>query len=247
MSPGRRSLLTAAAVLGAAFPGAANAAQSASISAGFAPERLGKSTAMSAAFEILTAGGVPASPLTGMDFRYPADLGIATSGLGVAHCAPSALEAHGPSACPPNSLMGAGSALVEVPVGPEVLTETARIALLAGPSPDGYLHVLVAATGESPVAARIVMPTLLLDGHLHLTVPLVQGLPNGPDVSVVRVRVVLGGNLTYHERVHGRSVAYRPAGIRLPRHCPRGGFRFAATFAFLDGTRADARTAVPCP
>jgi hypothetical protein len=218
-----------------------------SISAAFAPERLGAATALSLGFRIATnAGHVPA-PLTGVDFHYPANLGIATSGLGVAACSPTLLEALGPAACPANSRMGGGDALVEVPLGPEVQTEVATIALLAGPSQDGYVRLLVCATGVSPVAARIVMPTLLLAGDLRLSVPLVASLPGAPDVSVVRVRVALGGHLNYHTRIHGRMVTYHPQGIVLPRRCPRGGFRFSAGFAFGDGSRDSARATVRCP
>jgi hypothetical protein len=59
--------------------------------------------------------------------------------------------------------------------------------------------------------------------------------------------MTLGGNLTYYEIVKGQSVPYHPAGVGLPQSCPRGGFSFAATFAFLDGSRSRADTAVPCP
>jgi hypothetical protein len=239
--------LPALAALCALLAGPASAVETAKIDAGFAPERLGAPTTISLGFEVKGASGELPAPLTAIDFRYPADFGIATSGLGTAACSPVALQAHGPAACPGNSLMGFGTAQVDVPVASELLEETARLALVAGPSPDGRLHVLIGATGESPVAARIVMPTVLSGGRLHVAVPLVQGLPEGPDVSVVKVHVTIGGNLVYHERRRGRTVAYHPKGFSLPRVCPRGGFRFAAAFAFLDGNRAAARAVVPCP
>jgi hypothetical protein len=91
------------------------------------------------------------------------------------------------------------------------------------------------------------MPTVLLPGHLRISVPLVASLPEGPDVALVSVHVTLGGALTYYERVHGRLVRYRPRGIALPSRCPRAGFRFAASFAFLDGTHSSASTVVRCP
>jgi hypothetical protein len=143
--------------------------------------------------------------------------------------------------------MGHGSALAKVPLGSEVLAETAQIALVAGPSQDGSMTILISATGLSPVAANFVMPTLLFAGRLHITVPLVPSLPGDPDVSVVRIQTTLGGNLTYYRRAHGKLVAYHPNGIGLPKRCPRGGFKFAATFAFLDRTTAGAHTAVACP
>ena len=247
MSLSRAHILTVALALCVCLPGTAWAAQSASISTAFAPERLGAPTTLSLGFQIGTGAGQVPSPLTGVDFHYPADLGIATSGLGVASCAVAQLEAHGPSVCPPDSLMGSGSAFVEIPVGGEVDTERGNIALVAGPSQNGYIRLLVSATGFSPVAARVVIPSLLLAGDLKLTVPLVESLPGAPDVSIVRVQVTLGGNLTYYEIRHGKSVAYHPKSVVLPKHCPRGGFRFSATFSFLDGTRARARRTVACP
>jgi hypothetical protein len=244
----RAALCGIAALALCALPSStASAAQTARISAVFTPERLGAPTASTLGFQIVAPAGQIPSPLTGMDFRYPADLGIATSGLGVASCDPARLEADGPSACPPNSIMGYGSASVEVPLGGEVVPETASLVLVAGPSENGYLRLLVCATGLTPVAARIVMPTLLIAGHLHISVPLVPSLPEGPDVAVVRAQVKLGGNLTYYERVHGRIIAYHPKGIVLPRRCPRGGFRFSATFGFLNGTQTRAQTGIRCP
>jgi len=228
------------------LPTAAHATQTATIKASFSPERLGAHTTVSLGFRLAATAGIP-SPLTGIDFRYPADLGIATSGLGLASCDPAALQEHGSSACPANSIMGYGSAAAEVPLGPEIVPETASIVLVAGPSRNGYLNLLVAATGRSPVAARIVMPTLLDNGHLHISVPLVPSLPEGPDVAVVRVNATIGGKLTYYQRRHGKRVAYHPQGVVLPKHCPRGGFRFGGTFSFLDGTQAQAATVVKCP
>ena len=118
---------------------------------------------------------------------------------------------------------------------------------MAGPSQNGYLKLLISASGAYPVAARIVMSTLLLPGQLQINVPLVAGLPEGPDVAVVRVNVTIGGNLTYYERSHGKKVAYRLQGILLPRRCPAGGFRFRANFSFLDGSHAQSQTVVRCP
>jgi len=228
-------------------PGLAEGAQSVSISAGFTPERLGAPTTISLGFEIHAAQAALPSPLTGLVFSYPADLGLARSDLGAATCQPAPLETYGVKTCPANSRMGAGSALAKFRVGPEIYSETASLAIVAGPSQNGYVNMLIAATGISPVKARILMSTLLLPGHLQFTVPLVPSLPEGEPVAVIAARTTLGGNFTYYERVHGRLVPFKPTGIELPRTCPRGGFPFAATFSFLDGSRAQARTAVPCP
>jgi hypothetical protein len=243
----RAGVLAVTLTLCACLPGAASATQSASISARFTPERLGAPTTVTLGFHITASGGRIPSPLTGIDFRYPTDIPLATSELGTASCPAEEIEAHGPSVCPPNSRMGTGSATVKIPVGGGVQSESASIALLAGPSPSGFLSVLATATGLSPVIARVVIPSQLLEGHLKLTVPLVESVAGGTDVSVVAMHVTLGGNLTYYETRHGKTVAYRPTPVLLPRQCPRGGFRFSATFSFLDGSRAQARKIVACP
>ncbi|HEX5852197.1 MAG TPA: hypothetical protein VFY36_03795 [Solirubrobacteraceae bacterium] len=136
---------------------------------------------------------------------------------------------------------------MQVPFGPFLVKERVRLLLLAGPSPDGYLHLLIGVIGEFPVSARLLLSGELRSGYLAFTVPPIPGLPEGPYVAVTNMRLTIGGRLTYYERVHGRIVAYHPPGIGLPRSCPRRGFAFAATFTFLDGASASARTAVRCP
>jgi hypothetical protein len=54
-------------------------------------------------------------------------------------------------------------------------------------------------------------------------------------------------DLVYYERAHGKQIRYKPAGVNLPGHCPRGGFPFAIELGFLGGSHASGRTAVPCP
>lgn len=116
------------------------------------------------------------------------------------------------------------------------------------------MALLFYAEGISPVDARIVFPGALVlapspfGGLVHIDVPLIPSLPEAPDVAVVRVQSILGPqHLTYYEHVHGKVVAYNPQGILLPDRCPHGGFPFAATFTFQDGSHASARTVVPCP
>jgi hypothetical protein len=241
------ALACGALAFGACGPSAAGAQQSASISAGFAPYRLGAHVAVSLGFQIRAADGELPSALTGIVFRYPRQLGLAANELGQASCDPSTLRSDGPKACPRNSIMGRGSAAVQFKLSPEISEEAATIALVAGPSQNGYLNMLISATGIYPVAAREVMSTLLLPGRLQISVPLVESVPEGPYVAVARVNVKIGGNLIYYRRAHGRRVAYRPQGVLLPRRCPHGGFHFSATFSFLDGSTAQAGTVVACP
>jgi hypothetical protein len=236
----------AACALGAVLSAGAHAAQTTSMAASFTPERLGAATAVSLDFRIVADGRAPAG-LSGVQLAYPAGLGFATSGLGVASCSPEALELVGGEACPPNSVMGSGSATVALPLGPEVVEENVRLTLFAGPSTDGFVHVLLYASGTFPVYAQVVFSGVLLPGRLNIVVPPIPSLPAAADVALEQLRLTLGGRLTYYERVNGRSVTYHPPGVGLPARCPSGGFPFVTTFTFMDGSRSTTRTAVPCP
>ncbi len=242
-----RTRLTAVVLtLCALLPAAASAAQTARIAVRFTPERLGRATTVSLGVHIGASDDVP-EPLTGVQFFYPRNLGFATSGLGLAACSVSVLEALGPAGCPANSQIGYGNAQVEIPIGPALVQETVQLAIFAGPSPDGYLHLLVCVTGETPVIAAVVLSGVLLPGDLKIDIPPIPSLPEAPYVSLTQMQLTLGGQLTYYETLDGARVAYHPPGVGLPSRCPRGGFRFAATFAFLDGSPASAHTAVRCP
>lgn len=238
----------------ACLAGVAGAAQTARLSASLTPERLGAGTTIAFGFTITATTGQVPSPLLGVDLLYPANLGIGTSGLGLATCDPQALEVLGPEGCPSESQMGYGAALVEVPFGPATLQETATTRVFMTRIHDGHFGLIFYASGEVPVDAQIVFPGLVLPapnpygGDLATTIPLVPTLPGAPDASVVRFSTTLGpAHLTYYERTHDKYVSYHPRGIVLPRTCPHGGFRFAARFDFQDATHAAAGTRVPCP
>jgi hypothetical protein len=225
---------------------AAGASQTARISARFTPERLGAATTVSFGFHIVAGDATP-PPLSAIELSYPVDLGFATSGLGLASCSPQALEVLGPSGCPADSQIGYGSAVAEIPFGSEPVQERVGLLLFAGPSPDGYLHLLLRVAGLTPVIAEVVLSGVLRMGRIDIVVPPIPALPEAPDVAVVQMQLTLGGDLTYYETVGGRRRAHRPPGVGLPRSCPPGGFPFAATFAFIGAPSSTAHTAVACP
>ncbi len=222
-------------------------APSARLSAAFRPDRLGAPTTVSFAVSIDPPAGSAPPPLSGIEVSYPSDLGLATSGLGLAACEPSALELLGPAACPADSKMGEGSALVEVPFGPAMVEESASLEIYAAPSSDGYLHLVILAQGAEPVIATVLLTGVLRPGRLQISVPPIPSLPEAPYVALVRMHASLGGALRYYESVGGRTVAYRPRGIGLPDSCPRGGWRLGAAFTFTDGESSRASTVIPCP
>jgi len=213
----------------------------------FSPERLGSPTTVGFALSIDPPPAGPLPPVSSVQVRYPANLGLLTSGLGLETCQPTTLETQGPKACPPDALMGAGSAVVEVAFGPEIVTENVALEIYAAPSDDGYIHLAILAHGGEPVLANLVLPGVIEPGQLDITVPAIDSLPGAPSAALVTMHAQLGGQLTYYEQRHGRTIAYHPRGIGLPDSCPRGGFRLAVTVNFTDrqSTRAGAR--VPCP
>jgi hypothetical protein len=236
------------------LPAAASAAQSVRLQATLTPKRLGQGTTIAFGFQIAAPADDVPPPLTGVEIRYPVELGFALSELGLATCSPHTLEADGPEGCPANSLMGYGTAITEIPVGPEILHETAHITIVRTTEQSGHLALLIYADGASPVSAQIVFPGLVLSapapfgGRLDMKVPLVPSLPGSPDVAVVQFHSTLGPlHLRYREHVHGRVIQYEPKGIPLPDRCPHGGFQFSARFAFQDGSHSNAAATVPCP
>lgn len=236
-------------------PAAAQAATSAGLSAMFTPDRLGERATLDFAFSFSAPAGQVPPPLTQVELRYPSNLGIALSGLGLATCAVATLESvQGAGACPPDSVMGRGEAFTGIVLGGTPITETAPIVVLRAPDNEGRIALLFYAEGTAPVNTRIVFPGLLLPasspfgGLVSIGVPLVPTLPGAPYISVLNLRATLGPiGVTYYERVGGVTLAYTPRGILLPNACPRGGFPFAAQFGFQDGSRASASTTVPCP
>lgn len=250
----RRTVVVAALALGACLPATALAAPTARLNATFSPLHLARRTTLGFGFELSAAAGQTVPPLVAMSVSYPANLGIALSGLGLAKCSPAALRASGPSGCPVDSIMGRGSARAQIPIDSKPVQETAAITVLRTAEREGHLALLFFAAGRSPVDAQVVFTGALLPapppfgGRVSMEVPLVPTIPGGPDVSVVEAHVTIGPRgVTYYEHVEGMTLAYQPKGILLPRRCPRGGFPFAATFGFLDGSTTAARTAIPCP
>lgn len=247
------ALLTAICAL-CARPLPAAADQSVQLTAALTPERLGAGTTIHFGFTVLLPPGQVPVPISQIDLLYPQGLGIATSGLGIASCSVAVLEEQGPPGCPSNSVMGYGFGVVEVPFGPQLLQETARTTTFMAPVRNGRLGLLFYANGETPVAAALVFPGLVLPaadpfgGDLDALLPLVPTLPEAPDAALVKLTTTLGpSHITYFEFRKGQTIPYHPAGILLPPTCPRGGFRFAARFAFADGTHASAHATVACP
>lgn len=231
----------------------ASAAPTVSLKAALTPERLGGTTTIKFALAVSYASSEAPAPLTAINLRYPAHLGIATSGLGLSTCRAATLQVQGPRGCPANSLMGYGSGLVMVPFGPEMVYEPVRMTTFMAPLQDGNLSLLFDAIGEAPVSAELIFRGVVLSarapfgGSLAATIPLVPTWPEASDAVLSRFDTTLGPeHITYWEYSKGQRIPYHPRGIRLPRRCPHGGFPFSATLTFDRSVQASAQAVVPC-
>ncbi|MDE3070854.1 MAG: hypothetical protein KGJ43_09015, partial [Acidobacteriota bacterium] len=223
-------------------------------SASLTPERLAHGTTMGLSLRISARQGRVPPAVRSIAIRYPGELGIALSGLGLETCTARPLEASGPGACPPDSLMGRGVAEAVVPFGPEMIHESASVTVVRAEDQDGYIALLFDAQGISPVKANIVLSARLLPAHapygglIEIAVPLIPSLPEAPPVSLLALSATIGPQgLVYLRSEHGRQIPYAPKGIVLPERCPRRGFPFESTIAFQNGARAGARARVRCP
>ncbi len=250
-STGRRTILAVLACV-VCLPASAAATPTVTLKAGLRPEHLGAGTTIKFAFSI--AYHETPSPLRVMELRYPSNLGIGTSGLGLSTCRAAILEVDGPPGCPSTSVMGYGTGLVEVPFGPGVVHEGVRLTTFMAPLHAGHLGLLFYAEGDSPVSAELVFHGVVLPadapfgGDLATNVPLVPTLPEAPDAILAQFSTTLGPeHITYWEYDRDRYIPYHPRGIRLPPRCPHGGFPFAAAFTFENGLHASAHKVVPCP
>jgi hypothetical protein len=230
------------------------AAESATLHASFSPNRLGASTTISFSFSLAGAAGTIPAPLSSISLRLPPGINYLSTTLGLAICTPATLQARGPAGCPPNSLLGSGSALVEVPFGSGAGKEIPEIRAVMGPPANENIVVEFYVNGVAPILAQLVMQAELIagsdtmPGRLDTQVPLIASVPGGPPVSILSVDATIGpAGLTYYAKRHGRRVAFHPRGVSLPKRCPRGGFRFSASFAFIDASTASAAYSVPCP
>ncbi len=252
-----KTLVAGAALLACGcLPAAAGAmaSEQATLKASFSPDRLGATTTVGFSFTVATTDGLAPPPLTGIDLHMPAGLNYTDTNLGLAVCSPQKLELEGLAGCPGNSRLGSGSAYVEVPFGDGAGQELPEVQALMGPSKNGNLVVLFYANGKTPISAQLVFrgeiqpASGIFGSQLATVVPAIPSVTDGPNVSIVSVKATIGPQgLTYTKHVHGRLVHFRPTGIGVPEHCPRGGFPFSASFTFEDGSATSATATVPCP
>jgi hypothetical protein len=231
----------------------AAAAASARLRVAFAPNRPGRRTTIELALRVAGPGGTLPPPLSSFSLRLPAGMGIATTTLGQENCLPARLIEAGLQGCSPNARLGFGSATAVVPVGAGSVAEHAALYPLMGPPREDRVEVLFYVQAGVPVFAQLVLPGVVAEDRspygerLETQVPLVQAWPEGPYLALQTFDSTIGPLHLSYVRGRGRkAVHYRPRGIRIPASCPAGGYPFAASLSFVDGTHAEAFYRVPC-
>ncbi|HLB20632.1 MAG TPA: hypothetical protein VK605_00865 [Solirubrobacteraceae bacterium] len=189
-------------------------------------------------------GGFP-PPLIGVNFYTPA--GTKLHPRGFATCSPSALQNMGPRACPSRSRVTlSGTALGVVSFGQERVQERASIQAFFAPG--GGLQFYT--QGSSPVSLEFLSPSHVVGSgrpyaqKFVTSVPLIETVPGAPDASALSISLKIGAAFR-----RGKKVTYYG---RVPKRCPRGGFRLKSEllFAGVGGLAAQTVTVAykaPCP
>lgn len=235
------------------LPAVSGATQNVKLNVAFVPDRPGARTTISLGLHISGPNGAPPSALTSVVLRMPENMGLATTTLGQVNCYPHPLLEDGLAGCSENARLGFGDAVAVVPLRHHAIYSRASLTALMGPPASGHIEILFYAETLTPVFAQFVFPGLLEEDarpfgdRLDTTIPLVQPWPEGPYIALTSFRSTIGPlHLTYHRQVNGKWFAYKPHGLRIPRHCPHGGYPFDATLTFQDGTTTQVLTRVPC-
>lgn len=252
----RRAITTVTLVLALVGIPAAHAVaiEKVNLNASFSPDRLGASTTVRFGFTIHSSTSRVPPAVTDVQLFLPAGMGLGTTDLGEATCNPRLLLELGPAeGCSPNSRMGLGTATVEIPTSDPVQV-SANVTVYMTVPHEEHTTLLLYAETATPVEAAFVFPTQLLPtngvygAEMHTEMPLITSWPEGPPVSMIHMETSLGpSEITYYTRRHGKVVGYKPEGMAVPEHCPRGGFPFHAVYRFSDGSTAEATTRIPCP
>ncbi len=249
-----RRVIVALVGLLALLPADACASGGPQLYAAFTPNQLGANTTITMGFRIRPSAGVENAPLAKVELRLPAGATAGFNTLGTATCAPSRLERAGPGDCSPNSVLGRGKAVVSVPFGSESIFERVNMSIFMAPANEGHTAMAFYAHGTSPVISQLVFQGLLrgagapFGAAIDTAIPTIAGIPESPAAALISMQVEIAPKgLRYYRRVHGVIVPYRPAGFDVPTTCPHGGFPFAATFTFVDGSTETAASKAPCP
>lgn len=227
------------------------ASQTLTFSARLTPDKLGAPANLSAETTIASDEGPP-SPVSSVVAYLPAGLKVHVQGI--ATCEERKLETDGASGCPAQSRVGFGGGVGVVQFGREFVKERYTLDFFLAPSEAGHVAILIYVDAVSPVPVELVLVGKEVTAPkpygfgISVQVPPVSTVPGAAHASVESNYVSVGStNVAYYETVHGRRKLVHIKGLTAPRTCPRGGFPFALTMSFADGTTSTASSTDPCP
>ena len=224
--------------------GSARADTTATITPSISPDRHHAKSALTLTIHYSgSEGGLP-SPIRHAVLRLPAGLSLNIPAL--RSCSVARLQAGGAGACPAQSSIGGGYALVEGHVGAQLATERVSLqAFLGPPNNDLQPTFEILSEGFRPVGAQFILPARALPARapygeaLVMSVPPIPTVPNEPDASVLTFSLTIGSSGPHR----GRGGAT----VLLPSRCAPGGLPFEAEFTYADGSSGSAVARSPCP
>ncbi len=228
---------------GAARTAAAPEATSATLAPTLSPNRPGAKGALTLAVTY-TGGvmGVP-EPVHRTVLTLPAGLTLEIPSL--RSCSATRLRDHGPGSCPPQSLIGRGHALAEALAGSEVISEDVALWAFIGPPQGNNPTFELVGEGSTPVPALLVVTGTVVPAHPPYGEQFVIPLPPVPSLPSISETALANISLTI-----GTSGSHRPRAantVLMPSRCPAGGWPFAASFTFADGSNDNTVAKQPCP
>src|SRR5262249_11148313 len=137
--------------------------------------------------------------------------------------------------------------VLEVHAGSQTVPEEATMSAFRGPDLGRRPSLLIYGKGDTPLDESTISTAVLrpdrapYGSQLRVSIPPIPTLVYEPDASILSMSLTFG-------RGAGGPKARAGAGeIPVPRRCPRGGFPFAADFAFSDQSAASAHATASCP
>ncbi len=227
---------------GAARSAAAPEVTSATLTPTLTPSRPGAKGALTLAVKY-TGGvmGVPA-PVHRSVVSLPPGLTLEIPSL--RSCSAARLEALGPSACPPQSLVGRGHALAEALAGSEVISEEVTLWAFIGPPRGSTPTLELVGEGSAPVPAQLVVTGTIVPARppygeqLVIPFPPIPSLPSISETALASLTLTIGTS--------GPHPARNANTVLVPR-CPTGGWPFAAAFTYAEGSNDNTVVRQPCP
>lgn len=151
------------------------------------------------------------------------------------------------AACPAESKIGRGSIEWALPFG-EDAKEHGTVSVYKGLTAARSVVLVLEVSAPAPIASTVEAVSGPLnsgfDKELEIGFPLIPAVPRGPAISTTRLDLTFGARVP---RSTEPGTRLQPGAVRVPRRCPRRGFRFAARLSFLGGQTVQTSATVACP